>query len=532
MSGYTVQFSEGTNIWNLYEALKKEGIKDSKLDTGYYEADYVNKEHTIVHKNDKIIQEEEVLNYVLERYDKYRALIKEKLDYEIPWLLDDFDPATTFDFKIRDSLDAAITVFRKELKEAGYKPKQSKYKELMAVSIYGFVMASKSFHVAQVEEELKNQNLQEINDYINETGGLGLIEIMEDCEVEATALQSLNLECGWCSERSAVLFSALKIAGLNVSFIHGLPSSKLLKKMWQSTVDTHEAVALILPGKMRILDPTFKMSDGKDYYDENFLWWYPRSLRESLSAYYANLGANYQGKGEFDKAIEELKKAVEIDPSSLAAHLNLGNAYTSKGDFDKAVEELKKATEINPDNALTHNNLAYAYALKGEFDKAIEGYTKVLEINPKYLQVRHSLANAYRDNGDFDKAIEEYNKIMDKYPYFPDVRNNLGLTYYGKGEFDKAIEEYKIALMIAPSYSDAHYNLANALYASGRQLINEGKTEKGWEKLKEADSELFKVLIVSPFDTKSLELFETIESFQEEVQAEHPGLKLTGDSHE
>lgn len=532
MSGYTLEFNKGTNIWNLYEALKKEGVKDSKLDTGHYETNYVNKERIIVHKNDKIIQEEEVLNYVLERYEKYRVLIKEKLDYDIPWLFDDFNPATTFDSEIRDTLSAAIAVFRKELKKAGYKPKQNKYKELMAVSIYGFVMASKSTHSTEVEEELEKQNLQKINDYINKNGGLGLIEIKKDCKVEATALESLNLQCGWCSERSMVLFSALKIAGLNVSFIHGLPSRELLKKMWQSTVDTHEAVGLILPGKVRILDPTLKISDGKDYYDENFLWWYPMSLSESLSVYYANLGGNYEDKGEFDKAIEELKKAVEIDPSSLGAHVNLGNAYTSKGDFDKAVEELKKATEINPDNALTHNNLAYAYALKGEFDKAIEEYTKVLEINPNDMRVRHSLANAYRDNGDFDKAIEEYNKIMDIYPYFPDVRNNLGLAYHGKGEFDKAIEEYEMALMIVPHYSEAHYNLANALYASGRKLINEGKTEKGWEKLKEADSELFKVLIVSPFDAKSLELFETIESFQVEVQAEHPELKLTGDFHE
>lgn len=76
-----------------------------------------------------------------------------------------------------------------------------------------------------------------------------------------------------------------------------------------------------------------------------------------------NLGVAYEGKGEFDHAIEEFKKASKKLP---AAYLYLGNTYMQKGNLDEAEKNYKKAIRKQPDLADAYNNLAWLYYTKAK----------------------------------------------------------------------------------------------------------------------------------------------------------------------
>lgn len=56
----------------------------------------------------------------------------------------------------------------------------------------------------------------------------------------------------------------------------------------------------------------------------------------------------YHIKGEIEKAIDDLKRAIELDPKSDIAYYNLGVIYWEIGEKEKAKECFKKALEINP----------------------------------------------------------------------------------------------------------------------------------------------------------------------------------------
>ena len=340
MDGYTLEFKQGTRIWNLYQALRERGIGDSQLDQGYYETDFVNSKRNLVHKADKVIQEEEVLEYALERYEKYRSVIQEKMGYELPWLLSDYNPATSFDYEIRKKIKDAIAAFKIELEKEGYKPTEDKYKELLATSLFCFVMGS------------KGENLKGINEYIDKNGGLDVAKIKYDCFREASALQTLKLKCGACTEKSAILYSALKMAGLDVSFIYALNEGFM--KVMGSERGGHVSVGLTLSNRVMIIDPFFGPDAANNSYDKEYPFWYQTSLREFLSSYYTNLGSSYNSKHKFDKAAQEFKKAIELDPNHDIAHYNLGNVYYAKYEYEKAIEELSKALEINPNYVKAH----------------------------------------------------------------------------------------------------------------------------------------------------------------------------------
>jgi Flp pilus assembly protein TadD len=83
-------------------------------------------------------------------------------------------------------------------------------------------------------------------------------------------------------------------------------------------------------------------------------------------------GFGYQNQGNLEQAIEEYKKAVELDPNHLKAHMNLGAVYMQQTKYDQAIEEFNIVVKLNYYYGTAHYNLGYIYLLKGEKEKAEE----------------------------------------------------------------------------------------------------------------------------------------------------------------
>jgi len=98
---------------------------------------------------------------------------------------------------------------------------------------------------------------------------------------------------------------------------------------------------------------------------------------------YYKQGSDYLIRGQYDQAISDLNKALEINPRYAEAYSNRGLAYTGKVQYDQAILDLNKAIETNPRLAIAYLNRGIAYWYKVQYDRAISDYTKALEINPK-----------------------------------------------------------------------------------------------------------------------------------------------------
>jgi len=82
------------------------------------------------------------------------------------------------------------------------------------------------------------------------------------------------------------------------------------------------------------------------------------------------LGWRYFFARQYDVAIEQYLKTLEMDPTFVPAHHVLGQAYEQKSMPEKAIDELKKAVSLSGGSSLYVSSLAQAYAIAGRRSEA------------------------------------------------------------------------------------------------------------------------------------------------------------------
>jgi tetratricopeptide (TPR) repeat protein len=193
------------------------------------------------------------------------------------------------------------------------------------------------------------------------------------------------------------------------------------------------------------------------------------------AAFYVTRGNDCANKGQYDEAISDYNKALEINPQYALAYYNRGLAYDSKGQYDQAISDFNKALEINPRNALTYVGRGMAYGKKGSYDEAISDYTKVLEINPRYAEAYYNRGLLYDNKGQYDQAISDYSKALEINPREASAYYNRGMAFKKKGQYDQAISDYNKALEIEPTFAEAYNNFAWLLATANLARFRNGK---------------------------------------------------------
>jgi serine/threonine-protein kinase len=102
--------------------------------------------------------------------------------------------------------------------------------------------------------------------------------------------------------------------------------------------------------------------------------------------------------GNMAQSLVEQKRAWELDPISLQANWLLGNAYYFSRDYDHAIEQRLKVIELAPNYAGHHDALGAAYLMKGELDKAALEYEKALRMYGEADEAE-ALRRAYANEG-------------------------------------------------------------------------------------------------------------------------------------
>jgi adenylate cyclase len=144
--------------------------------------------------------------------------------------------------------------------------------------------------------------------------------------------------------------------------------------------------------------------------------------------------------GHFDQAVEKMTLALKQDPLSLPLMSQLADAYSFSGQFDKAIEQYDKVIEIDPNYRRAFEGKGYVYIAEKKYPQAIENLERYHSMVGHPLKGLSALAHAYALNGQTDKAYECIEKIKQRQQLEPNVNFDLDFAfiYSGLGDYDKA----------------------------------------------------------------------------------------------
>jgi len=143
------------------------------------------------------------------------------------------------------------------------------------------------------------------------------------------------------------------------------------------------------------------LSDAKKAYEKSI------SMGSKLPVPFSNLGALYfflyqktNDMKTYNKAIENFKKAIELDPFYQSAYYGLGLAYLEVSNFEEAIRCFKKVLELKSDDGEAMLHLGFTYMSKGDKINACKYFT-ALKSSPSY----NSLSS--EDKTRLEKWIQE-----------------------------------------------------------------------------------------------------------------------------
>jgi tetratricopeptide (TPR) repeat protein len=118
---------------------------------------------------------------------------------------------------------------------------------------------------------------------------------------------------------------------------------------------------------------------------------------------YFQRGMGSYGQGNFDQAIFEFSKAIEVDPTLGIAYNNRGVVYAREGSLERAIADFTMAIANNSKDAQAYNNRGHAYTNLGRLSQAVEDYSRAIAIDSIYMK-------AYKNRGGAYFQLKEYNK--------------------------------------------------------------------------------------------------------------------------
>src|SRR5947209_991395 len=152
------------------------------------------------------------------------------------------------------------------------------------------------------------------------------------------------------------------------------------------------------------------------------------------------LGRLYRLNNDLQKAENEFKTAIRLQPGSEEAVTTLAYLYNELGDTTRATQVLAAVPDASR-SAKLYSALGYTYEQQKQYKNAIEAYRHAIELDRDNLDAIRGLAQNLLNDGQTDAALEQYKVIADANPEDAQTYVRIAEIYRKQGKFDVALEK-------------------------------------------------------------------------------------------
>ncbi|MEI7725576.1 MAG: tetratricopeptide repeat protein [bacterium] len=179
-------------------------------------------------------------------------------------------------------------------------------------------------------------------------------------------------------------------------------------------------------------------------------------------------GNIYYDNQQYDKAIADFTRSIDIRPKYPDPYFNRGNCYF-KTDPAQAINDYSKGLSLKQDYSRGYNCRGDAYSATGKYDSAILDYGRAIRLEPQYYIAYNNRSAVWFKLGNYDRVIEDCNNAVKLFPEYAEAWFNLGSVYARKTNYEKAITCFDKASRFKENNYEAIYNRGLARASLGKK---------------------------------------------------------------
>jgi len=191
------------------------------------------------------------------------------------------------------------------------------------------------------------------------------------------------------------------------------------------------------------------------YLDPNFAKAYSHMAKTYFSQW---IFGDSKEPAILEKVLEWGKKAIAVNADEPSGYSQLAHYYLWTKQHDTAIEEIQKALDLDPNNSEWLASYGELLTYAGEPEKGIDYLKKALRLDPKYpVWYLYGLGHAYYLTENHDQAIATFEKAVEKDSGFWPSHLLMALSYHAKGMDKEAKEAVKKTLDVNPNLANENW---------------------------------------------------------------------------
>lgn len=197
---------------------------------------------------------------------------------------------------------------------------------------------------------------------------------------------------------------------------------------------------------------------------------------------YSNRGQVYRQQKQYDLAIADFTKSLELYPDNLNVLQSRADVYMDTNNFDKAILDYTSIINRKPSYSNIYFDRGFAYIRQGKYEEAKKDMEQQLVLSPKDFKSLANLINIKKHLKMNQEALLDYEKLFRDFPNEKNmhiVYNNRANLYQEMNDLDKALADINKSVEIKDDYNVAYLNRA--------EIYNKmGNKEKACENFRKA----------------------------------------------
>ena len=129
--------------------------------------------------------------------------------------------------------------------------------------------------------------------------------------------------------------------------------------------------------------------------------------------------------GEGERALEEYKTAVRLNPDDEETLYDFGALLYERSAKESALKEFRAAIRLNQKNSKAHCMAGAILLEEGELDPAIEELTTAIHLDSRYAFAHFSYGMALEAKDELSQALAEYTRALHLYRDFHDAKSAI-----------------------------------------------------------------------------------------------------------